>query len=810
MLNDIRYALRVLRKNPGFTVVVVLILALGIGANTAIFSVIDAALLRPLPYQDPDRLVMVWSSVLKQGLPQIPVSAADFADIRGQNRVFEQMSGFYLDKPDYNFTGRGEPERIHANAISTNLFSTLGVRPVLGRDFLTDEGQAGREHVAIVSDGFWRRRFGADPQLIGKSVTLDSVPYTVVGIMPQGFGFPPPMTMMSNSLPADCEVWMPLVLDRTNRDYHPLAGVARLKPGVTVEQARAEVATISRRLEQEHPKSNSGLGGTISPMNLQVIQGSRPALVLLLGAVGFVLLIACANVANLLLNRAAGRRREMAIRAALGASRGRTVRQVLTESVLLALGGAAGGILLALWAVDLLRSYDGLRVPRMAEAAVDGRVLLFTGLVAVATGLIFGLAPAWQASRPNLNEFLKQGSRTLAGGGRRQLRGLLVIAEIALALVLLAGAGLLIRSFSRLVDVNPGFDSHHVLAMTVRLPEFKYPDDAKRAAFFDLLLRKVDALPGVVSSGAVNSVPILGWQGMTLVYIEGRPGQTSISDTPQGNYRVASPNYLRTLRIPVLEGRFFDERDNKGGAGVAVISAGMARRYYPGEDAVGKRIKVNDVQAPWRTIVGIAGDIHDAALDREPEPEFYLPAAQDPWEVMTVLVRTAGDPARLAAAVRSQVWSLDREQPVYDIKTMDEIVAGSVASRRFSMLLVSLFSAFALLLASLGIYGVVSYSVSQRTREIGIRMAMGAQRSEVLRMMLGQGLRLALIGVVCGLAGAYVVTRAMAGLLYEVRPADPLTLAAVSLLLLGVALVATLVPARRAIEVDPTVALRYE
>jgi len=488
MLNDIRYALRVLRKNPGFTAIVISILAIGIGANAAIFSVINAALLRPLPYREPDRLVMVWSTFLKQGLGQIPMSAADFGDIRDQNHVFEQMSALYLDRSDFNFTGQGEPERIHAIAISTELFPMLGVRPALGRNFLTEEGLAGRENAAIVSEGFWRRRFGSDPRLLGKSVTLDGAPYTVVGVMPKGFSFPPPMTFMSNELPKDCEVWLPLVMDRANRDYHPLAGVARLKRDVTIEQARAEVAGLARRLEKEHAKSNAGIGGTISPMSEQVVESVRPALILLLGAVGFVLLIACANVASLLLTRAAARRREMAIRTALGASRARTVRQVLTESLMLALGGAAGGTLLALWVVDLLCTFDQFKVPRLAEAAVDGRTLLFTGLIAVITGLFFGLAPALQTSRPDLNEFLKQGSRAVVGGARNRLRGVLVAGEIALALVLLVGAGLLMRSFGRLLDVHPGFDSRSVLAMTVRLPDAKYPEDAQRAAFFDRLL----------------------------------------------------------------------------------------------------------------------------------------------------------------------------------------------------------------------------------------------------------------------------------------------------------------------------------
>jgi len=809
MLNDIRYALRVLRKNPGFTAIVISILTIGIGANAAIFSVINAALLRPLPYREPDRLVMVWSTFLKQGLGQIPMSAADFGDIRDQNHVFEQMSALYLDRSDFNFTGHGEPERIHAIAISTELFPMLGVRPALGRNFLTEEGLAGREHAAIVSEGFWRRRFGSDPRLLGKSVTLDGAPYTVVGVMAKGFSFPPPMTFMSNELPKDCEVWLPLVMDRANRDYHPLAGVARLKRDATIEQARAEVAGLARRLEKEHAKSNAGIGGTISPMSEQVVESMRPALILLLGAVGFVLLIACANVASLLLTRAAGRRREMAIRTALGASRARTVRQVLTESLMLALGGAAGGTLLALWVVDLLRTFDQFKVPRLAEAAVDGRTLLFTGLIAVITGLFFGLAPALQTSRPDLNEFLKQGSRAVVGGARNRLRGVLVAGEIALALVLLVGAGLLMRSFGRLLDVHPGFDSRSVLAMTVRLPDAKYPEDAQRAAFFDRLLKKINALPGVASSGVVNSAPIEGWQGATMVFIEGRP-VTNFADTPMANQRVTSPEYLRTLRIPVVAGRFVDTHDIKGATGVVAISVAMARRYFPGLDPVGKRIKVDRPENPWLTVVGVVGDIRDASLDREPEPEFYLPHAQEPWSAMTVMVRTTGDPTRLAQALRTQVWALDREQPVYDVKTLDELLAGSVAPRRFIMLLVTLFSAFALVLAALGIYGVVSYSVNQRTREIGIRMALGARRREVLGLIVAQGLVLALAGVTSGLAGLYAVTRAMTAMLYGVRPMDPFTLVAVAGLLIAVAVTATLVPAWRASRVDPTVALRYE
>jgi putative ABC transport system permease protein len=445
----------------------------------------------------------------------------------------------------------------------------------------------------------------------------------------------------------------------------------------------------------------------------------------------------------------------------------------------------------------------------MAEATVDGRVLLFTGVVAVITGLLFGLVPAWQTSRPDLSEFLKQGSRTLSGGARKRLRGLLVAGEIALALVLLTGAGLLIRSFGRLVDVHPGFDAHQVLAMTVRLPDAKYPDDAQRTAFFDQLLKKINALPGVESSSVVNSAPIEGWQGATLVYIEGRPA-TNFAETPLANQRVTSPDYLRTLRIPVLAGRFVNQHDIKGATGVVAISAAMARLYFPGEDPVGKRIKIDRAANAWLTVVGVVGDIRDASLDREPEPEFYLAHAQEPWSAMTVMVRTAGDPGRLAAAVRNQVWALDREQPVYDVKTLDELLAGSVAPRRFIMLLVTLFSAFALVLAALGIYGVVSYSVNQRTREIGIRMALGARRGEVLGLIVAQGLVLALIGVAAGLAGAYAVTRAMTELLYGVRPMDPLTLVAVSSLLMAVALMATLVPARRASRIDPMVALRYE
>jgi putative ABC transport system permease protein len=807
---DLRYGWRMLLKRPGFTFVAVITLALGIGANTTIFSVVNSVLLRPLPYSDSERLVMVWQTFLKEGWPQVPVTTLDFADIKAQSHSFEEMAAAFFDKEDYSLTGAGEAEQISGMAVSANLFDMLGARPALGRNFLADEDAAGRARVVILSQGLWQRKFGADPQVIGKTIHLDSEIYTVVGVMPAGFEFPPPLSHGMLSVPAGRNLWVPYVIERPRRDSHPLAVIARLKPGVTVAQADAEVVTIARQLEQQYPASNSGVGATVSSLHTQVVFNVRPALWLLLGAVGFVLLIACANIASLLLTRATARQREMAVRAALGAGRGDLLRQLLVENLLLAIASGGLGLLLALWGVDLLRALNLGNLPRMAEVSIDFRVFAFTALVSLATGLLFGLVPALYASRVNLSECLKLSARSLAGSASGRLRSLLVIAEVALALVLLIGAGLLIRSFDRLMHVDPGFDPHNLLTAGIRLPDLRYSNEEQIAAFNQQLVERVEQLPGVVSAATVNSLPITGFQAATGIYIEGRPAATSVSELPMVNQRVVSPGYFQTMGIRIIKGRAFNDEDRRHTPRVVLINETLAERYFAGEDPIGKRIKIDNEKVPWSRIVGVVGDIrHDGLMERI-EPETYVPYTQDSWGVMALVVRTTDDPAKLAAAVRDAVWAIDKDQPLFNVKTMDAILGHSLVAQRFNLILLGSFAGVALLMAMMGIYGVSAYAVSQRTQEIGIRMALGAQAGDVLKLILYWAMRLMLIGIAAGLAAAFVLTRLMESLLFGTSATDPLTFVVITFLLAGVALVACFVPARRATRVDPIVALRYE
>jgi predicted permease len=809
LMQDVRYGIRMLRKNPGFAAVAVLTLALGIGANTAIFSVVYAVMLRPLPYPDSDRLVMLWQTLPKQGLAEVPFSAADFIDVQKQNRVFEQTAAIFLDKPDYNLTGQGEPERVYGMAVSANLFTLLGMHPELGRVFLADEDRPGHEHVAVLSYRLWQRQFRGDPQAIGKTVTLDAQAFTIVGVMPLGFRFPPPMASVSKSFPVECDIWLPVVLDRSNRHYHPLAGIARLKPGITVTQARAEMEAIAGRLAAQYPDVDTGLGGTAYALSQQVTETVRPALLILLGAVTLVLLIACVNVANLLLSRAAVREREMAVRTALGASRGRVVRQGLVESMLLAGLGGGLGVSLAVWGIEVIRSLAGTVIPRVSEVGINGPILAFTGITAALTGLVFGLVPALKASRPNLNEFLR-GSYGTTQGGHQRFRSVLVISEVGLALALLIGAGLLVRSFVHLEEVDPGFRPDHLLTLSLRLPESKYSKEGQLRDFYQQLLQRVQSLPGARTSGLVNSVPIAGWQGTTLVYVEGRPVPTSMTDTPMANYRVSSSDYFMTLGIPQVRGRLFTSHDAAGGPRVLLINETMARRLFPNQDPLGKQLRLDNPKNPLFTIVGVVGDIRSGGLDAPLESEMYTAYLQDPWSIMTLVVRTAGDPLALAPAVRNQVAALDKDQPIFNVKSMEEIMSESISPRRFNMLVVGMFSAIALVLATVGIYGVVSFSVSQRTNEIGIRMALGAGKQEVLSMILRLGLGLAVAGVVAGLAAAFVLNRFLSTLLFGVHPYDPVTFIVVPLLLIAVAVTACYIPACRATRVDPMAALHYE
>jgi len=801
---DLRYGFRTLLKNPGFTAIAVIALALGIGANSAIFSVVNTVLLRPLPYQDSDRLVMVWEDATMHGYPRDTPAAANFVDWRTQNHVFEDM-GAVADL-SANLTGVGDPERIEAARANASVFSVLGLAPRLGRAFSPEEDQDGANKVVILSSRLWQRRFSADPSIVGKQITLNGQSHTVVGVMPPQFQFPS----------QDVELWVPMAFtaqQAANRGSHYLQVVARLKPGVTVQQAQAEMSTIATRLQQQYPKQNTDLGAVVVPLHEHVVGDIRPALLILLGAVGLVLLIACANVANLLLARAAVRQKEIAVRVAFGASRWRLVRQFLTESVLLSAIGGVVGLLLSIVGIALLTKFIPPNISQVKAITLDARVLGFTLLISLLTGVIFGLVPALQASMFNPNETLKEGGRDSTAGSRgNRIRGFLVIAEVAVSLVLLIGAGLLINSFLRLRSVDPGFKSENLLTMKVVLSPLKYPDLARRSAFYTNLIQRVEALPGVKSAAVTTNLPLYRQGNSTGIEIEGRPlpppGQEIIIAT-----RVVSPHYLTTMGIPLLKGRQFGPEETEKMPGAVIISESMARRYWPGEDALGKRLTPGRNAGPddWFQIIGVAKDVRQFELNAEPKPQMYLPYVQaDFFAPRDLVVKTDVDPIGLAATVRRAVWEIDKDQPVSDIRTMDEIAAESVARQRFSMLLLTIFASVALVLAAVGIYGVMSYSVTQRRSEIGIRMALGAQKSDVLKLTVGQGLKLVLVGVAFGVAGSFALTRLMTSLLFGVGATDPGTFIVISVVLVSVALLANYIPARRATKVDPLAALRYE
>jgi putative ABC transport system permease protein len=801
---DLRYGARVLWKSPTFTLVAVVALALGIGANSAIFSVVNAVLLRPLPYAEPERLVMVWEENAKAGYPRDTPSAGNFIDWREQSQVFEGMAA--LAEQSFNLTGAGEPERIAGQRVSAGLFPLLGVEPQSGRALLPEEDQPGRDRVVVLSHGLWQRRFGSDPSLVGRSISLNGESYAVAGVMPPGFQFPDRET----------QLWVPIAFsseEAANRGRHYLSVVARMKHGVTLRQAQGEMDAIAARLREQHPDENRDLGATVTTLHEHVAGEIKPALLVLLGAVGFVLLVACANVANLLLARAAARQKEIAVRVALGASRLRLVRQFLTESVLLGALGGGAGLLLSVWGVGLLKTFIPEDISQAAQVSVDARVLGFTAAVSLLTGLVFGLAPAAQASRFNLNETLKEGGRDSAAGARgNRLRNLLVVTEVALALVLLVGAGLLVNSFLRLRGVDPGFRTDNLLKMTVLPAEQKYPDRARRAVFYTELLNRVKTLPGVQSAAVTTSLPLTATGDSQGFSVEGRPDPPG-ERRPAVVTRVVSPDYFATLGIPVLRGRGFDDQQDRAGVAPSIlINEAMARRYWPGEDPLGKRITMGTPESgPWMPVVGVVRDVRQFELESEPKPQVYLSYLQAGiFRPKQLVVRTSVEPRGLAASVRGAVWSVDKDQPVSDISTMEEVVSESLARQRFSVLLLGVFAGLALLLAAVGIYGVMSYTVEQRRHEIGIRMALGAQAGDVLRLAVGQGLKLVLWGVLLGLCAALALTRLMSSLLYGVSATDPATFAAISLLLVCAGLLASYIPARRATKVDPLTALRYE
>lgn len=796
LLQDLRYGFRILAKNPGFTAVAVLTLALGIGANTAIFSVVNAVLFRPLPFKDPDRLVVVWENNRRKGWERHPVEGNRFCEWVRQNRVFEGMAA--RSSFDLNFSGNGEAERIRVAAVSSNYFSIYGVQPALGRTFLPSEDWQGGGRVVVLSQGFWERRFGADTNILGRAITLDGESCTIVGVMPARF--------LSEE-----QAWIPRRF-MTTRDYsfaHRLFVLARLKPGVTVAQAQADMTNIARRLERQAPDENTGWEVTVRALRDEMVRDIRPALLMLWCAVLLVLLIACANVANLLLARAPARQKEMAIRAALGASQGRLIQESLVESLFVALLGGALGCLLALWGMDLLVSLAPGNLPRVGEIQLDGRILLFTLAASLLTGTLFGLPAAAYASTPNLDESLKEGSTRLGGStGGGKLRRLLVVCEVALTVVVVIGAGLLTRSFLRLLNVNLGFRPANILTMRFSPPVPAYGWSG-RGKLYDQVLQRIEALPGVESAAMVSDLPLSGREQIFRFVSEGSMPVSS-ADYPTAEIRFVSPNYFRVMGIPVKAGRPFAEQDTGPGSGVVIINETMSRRFWPGESPLGRRISYEWDKGRWLTIVGVVGDVKEFGLEAETRPEMCVPFLQEapPW--MSLAVRTSSDPMSLLPAVQAQISAVFKDVPAFDVRTMEQRLADSLASRRFSMVLLGLFAALALILAVVGIYGVVSYAVTQRTHEIGVRMALGASRGSVLVMVIRNGLVLTALGVTLGLAGASALTRLLASLLYDVKPTDPLTFGAVALLLVGVALLATYLPARRATKVDPMVALRYE
>ncbi len=807
LMQDLRYGFRSLLKSKGFTFVAVLALALGIGANSAIFSVVNAVLLRPLPFASPEQLMTVQGRNERDGSTFNEHSYPNFVDLRDQSQSFAHVAAY---SPTTAFiTGGDEPERVRGVIASADLFPMLGVQPALGRVFTRDEDKPGGQRVVVLSYGLWQRRFGADPKIIGQEIPLGSAPSLVLGVMPQGFKYP---------LGGDnYEFWMPLAgsvsaSDLTGRGSVFLPIAARLKPGVAIEQAEAEANTIARRLAMQYPATNSGQGYALKPLHENLVGDLRPALLVLLAAVGCVLLIACANVANLLLARATSRQKEISIRTALGASRWRIVRQLLTESLLLALMGGALGLLIAMWGIDLLLAATPADLPRLNEIALDGRAIGFTVVMTLLTGVIFGLAPALQASKADLNDALKEGGRgSSEGGSRNKLRSALVVAEIAMSLVLLVGAGLLTQSFLRLLNVTPGFNPERVMTLDLAMGRRKYPDSQQQITFLQNLLQRASTLPGVEAVGVVNPLPL---NGNFDAYNFSFPGRAPAApgEEPAADRRVISPDYFRAMSIPLQKGRQFSERDVRDAPAVVVINETFARRHFADTDPLGQQIVFTDApNAPAREVVGVVADVRHAGLDAPAGPEYYVPYEQTPATRVTLVARTASnDPASIMPALRGLIREFDKDLPLWNVRTMNSLLSESVARHRFNMTLLGIFALVALLLASLGIYGVMSYSVTQRTHEIGIRMALGAQGRDILKLVVGQGMILTLAGVLTGVVAAFAVTRAMSSLLFGVSAADPLIFSAVALLLTLVALLACYLPARRASRVDPMEALRYE
>jgi putative ABC transport system permease protein len=812
LLHDIRFGIRSLIKRPSFSSIAIVTLALGVGANTAIFSVVNATLLRPLPFDHPDRLVMVWGYIPKlvQVGNQLPSSAGNYLGLTKQTQTFEQLAAFR--QWSWQLTHAGEPEQLQGVRVSANFFDALGATPLLGQKFTADQDQEGAAPVAIISCRLWQREFGRDPNLAGKTLTLNGRTVMVTGVMPSGFEFPGGANMIPGlQFATRNDIWVPLAMtaeERNNQGSLNLALLGRLKPGVTTAQAENEARTIEKSL----PLGTIGYTVNLVSLQKQMVGNIQRLLLVLLATVALVLLIACANIANLLLARASTRQKEMAIRGALGAGRGRIIRQLLTESILLATAGGLLGFLLAIWGTPLLVSFIPEKVPRVHEISVDLRVLGFACLISLVTGIVFGLAPALQTSRIDLNESLKEGARGTTGGLRQnRLRSFLIVSEVALAVVLMIGAALLAKSFARLLEVKPGFDPSHTLTMEVSLPTFppsKYAKDDEQVAFFSQVLDRLNHSPGVVAAGAVLSLPLTGAQETTDLFIEGRANPPA-DQRPEADYTIVTPEYFRALAIPLVKGRQFSDYDRKDSSRVIIINDALAHRYWPTEEPLGRRIRVG-FEDSAREIIGVVGDIKQTALSGNTRPAMYMPLQQRPVGGLSMVIRTNGDLMSLANIARNEIHSVDPTIPVTNIRTMDEVFSASIEQQRFSMLLVGLFGALALVLAGIGIYGVMGYAVSQRKHELAVRMALGAKTSQVLQLVLKDGLVLASLGVAVGIAGAFGLTRLMNSLLFDVKPTDGPTFMAIAALLMFVALLASYIPARRATKVDPLVALRSD
>ncbi|HEX2328811.1 MAG TPA: ABC transporter permease [Candidatus Angelobacter sp.] len=810
VLQDLKYGLRVLRKSPGFSIVAVLVLGLGIGANTAIFSVVNAVLLRPLPFPEADRLVHVWHTPPQKAFPGITrfsVSTANFIDWQQQNHVFDGMAIF--SRAQVNLTAGDKPEFVGATTVSTSFFSVLGEKPILGRTFVEGEDQIGHDHEVVLAHDFWQSRFGGDRGIVGRQIAINNEPYTVIGVMGPGMSYPS----------RNPKLWLPLAWtpkERVNRGEHHSIVVARLKPGVDIKKAQAEMTAISERLAQQYPEDDKDWGAKVVSLREDLVGDVRPALLVLLGAVAFVLLIACANVANLLLARALARSREIAVRSALGASRAQLVQQLLIETVVLAVFGGLLGLLIGKLGTGLIAKFIAQQLSQPMQVALDGTVLVFTFAVSVLAGLIAGLAPAWKLSKTNVNETLKQGGRSGDTGGNRT-RAALVVCEVALSLMLLAGAGLMVRSLWNLRGASPGFDASNLLTMSLPVPQNRYKSAEEEINFWNQALTRIRALPGVQEVGAADDLPLQGGSHQPIA-IEGRPAQ-ALSEQPEVDVRIISPGYLPAMRIPVVRGRNFNDSDTLGRQNVILISQAMAKRFWPNEDPIGKRLTLSFFPGVVREIVGVTGDVKLDGLDQtEANSALYTPMAQlampehADWRSfgLNLVVRTSAEPEAATAAVTNTIRQLDSQLAITDVMSMDHLIEESISPQRLNMLLLATFAGLALVLAAMGIYSVLSYAVRRRVREIGIRMALGAQISDVLRLVIYEGMKPAVVGLVIGVAGALALGRVLAKLVFGVKTTDPATFAAVSAILAAVAFCATVVPAWRATRVDPMRTLRDE